>query len=110
MWAQNNAYSRGQIVEYNSRMYQALSEFGNLSKPDDLCSRLLYEIFNFPSRTFMIIHVLYGLQVLFYTFYALYQKRGLLIFLGQIAASFVMMWGSFQFAKGSNVRNYAFTN
>ena len=52
-----------------------------MAKPDDLGSRVLFEILNFPSRTFAYIHGYYGLSILLYAFFALYQKRGVSIFL-----------------------------
>lgn len=67
-----------------------------MSKPDDLCSLVLYEVFNFPSRTFAAIHLCYGISILFYTFFALYQKRGVSVFLAQELVSFLMMVNSFK--------------
>jgi hypothetical protein len=90
-----------------------MSDFGNLSKPDDLCSRALYEIFSAPSRAFTVLHCAFGLNILIFTFYALYQKRGVGVFLCQELAALAMMWESLAFTLGlrkGSVRSYAFVN
>jgi hypothetical protein len=102
-------------VEYKNKLYQAESDYGNMAKPDDLCSRALYEIFNYPSRSFAWIHVFYGFSILLYTFFALYQKRGVSVFIAQEIVSFLMMFNSFNASMGRgkdqlNIRGYAFTN
>ena len=102
-------------MEYKHRLYQAESDYGNMAKPDDLCSRVLYEIFNYPSRSFAGIHLYYGFSILIYTFFALYQKRGVSIFLAQELVSFLIMVNSFKASMGQgkghlNIRGYAFTN
>lgn len=58
-------------MEYKQRYYEARSDFGNMSKPDDLCSRAIFEIFNHPSRAFAFIHVIFGISLLVFTFYAI---------------------------------------
>lgn len=90
-----------------------MSDFGNLSKPDDLCSRALYEIFSAPSRAFTVLHCLFGFNILVFTFYALYQKRGVGIFLCQVLSAMAMMSESLAFTMGlrkGSVRSYAFVN
>lgn len=86
-----------------------------MAKPDDLGSRVLFEIFNYPSRTFACIHVYYGLSILLYTFFALYLKRGVSIILAQELVSFLVMVYSFKASMGQgkghlNIRGYAFIN
>jgi hypothetical protein len=71
-----------------------------MAKPDDLCSRLLYEIFNYPSRAFAAIHIYYGFSILLYTFFALFQKRGVSVFLAQELVSFLIMVNSFKASMG----------
>ena len=85
-----------------------MTDYGNLSKPDDLCSKLLFEIFNSPSRTYMIIHIGFAISILLFTFFAVFKKRGVLIFLGHLASTIFMMWKSFNSA--AEVRKYAFIN
>lgn len=126
-WALHNSYQKGQIVEYKSQLYQAVSDFGNLSKPDDLCSKAIYEIFNFPSRSFAYLHILYGLLVFFYMIFTLFQRRGHGVYLSQLLASFLLMFFSFRASQSNintkkiepsqasmcpvpQVRGYAFTN
>ena len=112
-WVPNTAYQKDQVVDYKQRLYKAKSDFGNLSKPDDLCSRALYEVFKAPSRSFAILHVLFGFNVLIYTFYALYQKRNVALFLCQEVASILMMWESIAFTmnlRKTGVRKFAFVN
>jgi hypothetical protein len=87
-------------VEYKHKLYQADSDYGNMAKPDDLGSRVLFEIFNYPSRTFACIHVYYGVSILLYTFFALYLKRGVSIFLAQELVSFLVMVYSFKASMG----------
>jgi len=43
-----------------------------MAKPDDISSKMIYEVFNFPSRSMAGIHMMYGVAVLAYTFFALY--------------------------------------
>lgn len=108
-WNPSSIYSRGEIVEYKQAFYQAVSDYGNLAKPDDLCTMALYEIFNFPSRSFTIIHIFYGINVLVYTFYAFYSRNeGLINFLAHFGTAFLLMYKSIR-ASG-NMRRYAFVN
>jgi hypothetical protein len=57
----------------------------------------------------MVIHAIYGVAVLFYTFYALYQRNQIYIFLGQLVSSLALMHQSFKYAK-ENARKYPFIN
>ena len=82
-WLQTHTYFKSQLVTYKNKLYQAASDYGtNYSKPDDLLSWFIYEMFNYPSRSFVVVHVAYGLCVLIYTFFALNQRTQLYIFLG----------------------------
>lgn len=108
-------------MDYKGKTYRALVDYGNLSRPDDLCSQLLYEFFISPSRTFAQLHSFYAGQVLIYTFFALYQKRGVTVFLFQEVAALALMWRSYKFTEGTiepsmtdrkqfGVRAYCYTN
>ena len=67
-----HSYYKDQVITYKKKFYQAASELGgNFSKPDDLISWAIYEMFHAPSRTFVLIHSVYGLSVLLYTFHAI---------------------------------------
>ena len=50
--------------------------------------------------SFACIHVYYGLSILLYTFFALYLKRGVSIFLAQELVSFLIMVYSFKASMG----------
>ncbi|CDW90145.1 UNKNOWN [Stylonychia lemnae] len=108
-WNQVQSYHKDQVISYKKKAYQAVSDIGNFSKPDDLFSLAIYETFNQPSRTFIGIHSIYGMGVLLYTLFALAQRIQLYLYLGQLVASYLMMLNSFKFSKNVT-RKYAFIN
>jgi len=93
-----------------------VTEYANLSSPEDISARVVYEMFGKPSRTYAIVHGMYGIIVMVMTFYTIFQKRGVTVFLGQEISTLMIMIGSFKWVtpdikgEGGRIREYAYVN
>ena len=88
-WRPNVSYPKGVIVtltdenkvEANKEFYMSVGSLGNRSQPDDFAAKMIYNIFNEPTKTFMVLQVVAMISIVPHGLYILFAKNNNIVYL-----------------------------